>query len=170
MNRSKTYIGIAAAFAALAALAHFTAKPLLAQVKAALIQNVDEPARNPFSEDFLVGATAPGCTSGRCDLDGNFVVPAGKRLVITNITGQVLTSNGPFARASLSTTTKIGVGGGLKFLATEGLPSTVAFMGGGLYSINFNLQLQSYFEAGQSIELSLLNDGILDDDANTIRV
>jgi hypothetical protein len=154
MNRSKTYIGIAAAFGALAALAHFTAKPLLAEVKAALIENVDEPARNPFSEDFAIGPAASGCDPLSCFLQGNVAVPAGKRLVITNITGRAYVFDqfniGSGAYAELLT---VDANGGA--VADEWLPDTVVFMGGFIYSINFNLQLQSYVEAGQKIDLRL---------------
>jgi hypothetical protein len=161
VNRSKTYIAIAAAFAALAALAHFTAKPLLAQVKAALIQNVDEPGRNPFSEEFDLSPTLPGCTLDYCDLPGTLVVPAGKRLVITNITGQAVTSNGLGANVELITRPSG---------ATLWLPATIAFQGGSTYVINLNLQLQSYYEAGQKIELFLSTSGTFVDVGTSVTV
>lgn len=40
---------IAAAFALLAVLGKFYAEPLRAQIRAALVQNVDEPGRHPFA-------------------------------------------------------------------------------------------------------------------------
>jgi hypothetical protein len=41
-------ITLAATAALLAVLGHFYAKPLMAQVRAALTQNIDEPGRNPY--------------------------------------------------------------------------------------------------------------------------
>jgi hypothetical protein len=64
-NKLLTFAG---ALALLAVLGHFYAKPLLAQVRAALVQNVDEPGRNPFA---LSGGDQAVWT-----------VPAGKRYVI----------------------------------------------------------------------------------------
>jgi hypothetical protein len=147
-------------------LAHFTAKPLWAQVKAALIQNVDEPARNPFSEDFAIGATAPGCAPTYCDLSGNLVVPAGKRLVITNVTGWALTANGVGAFVTLKNVDPAtGGGGGAIFL-----PSTVTYYGGSSYIINLNLQLQSYYEAGQRIGFYISTNGTFSYQGSSVRV
>jgi hypothetical protein len=94
MNRWKNYILMATGLAALSAMGTYTAKPLLAQIKAAFVQNVNEPGLNPyqFYVSFKQGFTFPQgvgtCTGAQCD----FVlppVPTGKRLVITNITGNI---------------------------------------------------------------------------------
>jgi hypothetical protein len=68
-NKLLTFAG---ALALLAVLGHFYAKPLLAQVRAALVQNVDEPGRNPIPLGYQA-VTSSGA---------NFSVPAGKRYVI----------------------------------------------------------------------------------------
>ncbi|MBV8728955.1 MAG: hypothetical protein JO336_04010 [Acidobacteriia bacterium] len=62
------------AAALLAVVGHYYAKPLMAQVRAALVQNVDEPGRNPFS--LQVQALAPA------DDFVTFQVPAKQRYVI----------------------------------------------------------------------------------------
>ena len=82
------------ALALLAALGHFYAKPLLAQVRAALIQNVDEPARNPFSlSDSNVGS------------EDFWKVPPGKRYVIEQYTAYCETSStGQVTSAAISVT------------------------------------------------------------------
>ncbi|MBV8728957.1 MAG: hypothetical protein JO336_04020 [Acidobacteriia bacterium] len=67
-NRLLTLTG---ALALLAVLGHYYAKPLLAQVRAALIENVDEPGRNPFS-----------LTANTPNFDATFTVPAAKRYVL----------------------------------------------------------------------------------------
>jgi hypothetical protein len=73
-NRLLTFAG---ALALLAVLGHVYAKPLLAQVRAALVQNVDEPGRNPI-------ALASGSVTGD---DFFFTVPTGKRYVIETFSG-----------------------------------------------------------------------------------
>jgi len=75
-----------AGLAALTAVGSYTAKPLLAQIKAALVENIDEPGRNPYSSTVAVNPGKCGVSSTGCVLF--FVaVPAGKRLVVTNIIG-----------------------------------------------------------------------------------
>ena len=54
-------------------LGHFYAKPLLAQVRAALVQNVDEPARHVWT------------FAGYCAFSNTYTVPAGQTLVIEEV-------------------------------------------------------------------------------------
>jgi len=73
---------LAGALALLATLGHFYAKPLLAQVRAALVQNVDDPGRIPYQ------ALRACFFSGNAFCSANLPpVPAGKRLVITHVSG-----------------------------------------------------------------------------------
>jgi len=70
-NRLLTFAG---ALALLAVLGKFYAPPLMAQVKAALVQDVDQPARQPFQATVAININ-------------NFTfspvaIPAGKRLVV----------------------------------------------------------------------------------------
>ena len=88
---------LAGALALLATLGHFYAKPLLAQVRAALIQNVDEPARNPFSlSDNNVGS------------EDFWRVPLGKRYVIEQYTAYCQTSSTGQVTSSAISVTKGG--------------------------------------------------------------
>jgi hypothetical protein len=66
---------LAGALAVIAVLGHFYAKPLLAQVRAALVQDVDQPARAPFQThvDLFLG---PGGGSAQV------TIPPGQRLVV----------------------------------------------------------------------------------------
>ena len=85
MARWKNYVWMAAGLSALSLVAAFTARPLLAQIRAALVQNVDEPGRTPY----LSTADLSSC-GGFNVCDGLFAtVPAGKRLVATNLTGLI---------------------------------------------------------------------------------
>jgi hypothetical protein len=88
MNR-KSVLWIAAGLTTLAAIGSYTAKPLWAQVKAALVQNVDEPGRNPYSSTvtfFNAPPCAPDGSGTTCALIFQ-PVPAGKRLVATTSHG-----------------------------------------------------------------------------------
>jgi len=83
-------ISFVAVLMLLGVLGKFYAQPLLAQVRAALVQNIDEPGRAPFSA-FVK------CPGASCDSLGDqdkFIklqpVVSAKRLVITNVTGRVL--------------------------------------------------------------------------------
>jgi hypothetical protein len=86
---------VAVALALLAVLGHFFEKQLLAQVRAALVQNVDEPGRNPIT---LLGSGAGSA---------NVTVPAGQRYVIQAFGGTCVVAPG-------DQMTAVNIGGGLK--------------------------------------------------------
>lgn len=81
-----------------AAACTLCALPAQAQTRAALVQSIDEPARNPYQEvqfnTTCRGTTVCGFTFAN--------VPAGKRLVVTNIAGYVDTSGGGLPNCFLS--------------------------------------------------------------------
>lgn len=66
------------------------AAPAAAQTRAALVQSVDEPGRNPYQET-LSDTTCRGTTICVFDFAS---VPAGKRLVVTHISGYIDTASG----------------------------------------------------------------------------
>jgi len=70
---------LAGTLAVLAVLGHFYAKPLLAQVRAALVQDVDNPARHPF---YLELDATPGGNS-------TYTVPSGQRVIIEFISQSI---------------------------------------------------------------------------------
>jgi hypothetical protein len=143
----RTLLCAAAVLAALTAIGSYTAKPLWAQVKAALVQNIDEPGRNPFHADrsFTSNEPSPGlsCVNNICR---NFygVVPSGKRLVITNVTGEVyVDAPGTIVNVTLYDSNTVSP------LATTLIPSTpqsgVIF---GSNSIGVSASVLAYFDAG----------------------
>jgi len=73
---------LAGALALLALLGHFYAKPLLAQVRAALISNIDEPGRIPYTAALPISINAGGNFAATAP-----AVPQNKRLVITFVSG-----------------------------------------------------------------------------------
>jgi hypothetical protein len=70
----------AAVLTLLAVLGKFYAKPLLAQARAVLVQNTDEPGRHPYRQTVFFDQTQ--CFARGCVLPFD-AVPAGYRLVIT---------------------------------------------------------------------------------------
>ena len=65
----------------LAGLGHFSAKPLMAQIRAALVKNIDEPGRSPYQSANHCESSGPALFCG-----GQFAtVPLGKRLVIQHV-------------------------------------------------------------------------------------
>jgi hypothetical protein len=96
MNRWNKALCILAAISTLAAAGAFTAKPLMAQIKAALVQNVDEPGRMPYQSTALFSQGGGGCAGPNCfSCSQSFCivtfaqVPGNKRLVVTSVLGQV---------------------------------------------------------------------------------
>lgn len=66
----------------------WSAPKLIAAVKAALVQNVDEPGRNPYQEGKSTSCPFPGdCVTTFSS------VPAGTRLVLTSVSGIIRTTN-----------------------------------------------------------------------------
>jgi hypothetical protein len=90
MNRFRNYVLMAGGFAVLVLVVGvFSAGPAIAQaVRAALVSNVDDPGRIPYRvvESFSQQDCEFGCQGGAP------LVPAGKRLVITNVSGDLSTT------------------------------------------------------------------------------
>jgi len=79
---------MAVAVCVIAIAGEYTAKPLLAQIRAALVQNVDEPGRTPYQSTLVFKQGTGGCGITACTLIFGSV-PNGKRLVATNLMGTV---------------------------------------------------------------------------------
>jgi hypothetical protein len=83
---------LAAGLALMVVLGKIYAVPLLAQVRAALVKNTDEPGRLPFTS--LVAGNSGGYCSFNCTADqgtNSFAllpaVPSGKRLIVNHVFG-----------------------------------------------------------------------------------
>jgi hypothetical protein len=102
MEEEKTMKGklmtSAAAIALLGAFGHFAAKPLLAQIRAVLVKNIDERGRAPYMVQATCGAIA---NSKQCEADFA-VVPANKRFVVEYVNGLVSGAHGNFQGAFLN--------------------------------------------------------------------
>ncbi len=83
--RNRLWI-MAGALALLAVAVTFYAIPAMAQsIRAALVKNIDEPGRNPYSATFT--CTSPGFSA--CTAEAS-PVPAGMRLVVENVNAQIV--------------------------------------------------------------------------------
>ena len=127
---------------AIAAAGAWTALPAAAQTRAALVQSVDEPARNPYQERIF-GITCSGMTA--CSF--NFAaVPAGKRLVITHISGFVDTATGVPPQGELESNLRGATNSAhVYFTGVRGL--TGGALGTRYY---FNQEVLAYFGAGET--------------------
>lgn len=134
---------LAAVLAGLFTAGHFYAKPVLAQVRAALVQNIDEPARNPYQESFF-------SYLGNCNAGGQFcnfnysAVPAGKRLVVTNISGYVDVTNGSLPNGVLTSSL-----GGSQY-AQVFFTGTREYFNGSNTRIVIDQQVRAYFGPGET--------------------
>ena len=145
MNR-RNLLYITAGMAVLASIGSFTAKPLWAQIKAALVENIDEPGRNPFhaNRSFTSNLPSPGleCVNNNCTITYG-AVPSGKRLVITNVTGSLFVDTpGSVVSVSLYDSNSNDA------LASTLIPASPA---GTVYSSNIigvNAAVLAYFDAG----------------------
>ena len=163
MNRWKNYVWLAAGVAAIAVVGSFTAKPVIAQIKAAFVQNVNEPGLNPyqyyvsFKQGFVFPSAAGSCNGAIC----NFTlpaVPAGKRLVITNITGNIFVDNPGVTQpvvlygggVTLEIPTVLQAGTYLPINSSQ--PSNM---------IGVNSPILSYFDAGTSPSMTIIATGLI---------
>jgi hypothetical protein len=135
----KKLLSLAGVVACAAVLGHFYAKPLLAQVRAALVQNVDEPGRNPYQEAIFT--TCSGTQN--CNF-GFSIVPPGKRLVVTHVNGFIDVRNATLPNANLQSSL-----GGSQYASVflTGVRNTVS---AGSTRIVFNNEVLAYFGPGES--------------------
>lgn len=107
-----------------------------AQIRPAMVRNVDEPARVPY---FASGQ--PGCPFlNECDLIGP-IVPAGKRLRVTRLEGILIgQSTSIHFTLALNDT-------GHPVLMFPAEPMSGAFFGS---VVSFNQEVDFYFQAGQT--------------------
>jgi hypothetical protein len=127
-------------------LALTTFSPVLvsAQTRAALVKNVDEPGLVPFSQSFTITQNECCCTN--CCFLNTAAVPAGKRLVITNISGNLpLAAVANFGPVNLSV--------GSTRVATLPVAFRMQWNGGDYPAYEFNEKIDAYVEAGNTAQL-----------------
>jgi hypothetical protein len=72
----------------------FVADNAIAQLRAALVKNVDEPGRMPYQEMVSYnGGSSPTCATSQFCIPTFSPVPAGKRLVVEHISAMIFVVN-----------------------------------------------------------------------------
>jgi hypothetical protein len=159
MNRMKTYVWMAGGLVAMAIVGSFTARPLIAQIKAAFVQNVDEPGRNPYASTvfFANGFEFPAggvCGNAQCELHFQ-AVPAGKRLVVTNIIGNVYVDTPGVISPPLLFPLGNSAQGTTLFFPAGLMAGT--YQGSNMLAISS--EVKAYFEAGATPAISIIAIG-----------
>ena len=134
MNRHSIWSGaIALSLGALCAL------PAQAQTRAALVQSVDERGRNPYQE-----AVFSSCSGSQfCNFNYS-AVPAGKRLVLTHISGYIDVAGGTFPNGNVTSNLGGNAYAAVHFTALRG--SAAGALGTRMY---INEQVLAYFGPGE---------------------
>lgn len=128
---------IAAGLLLLAVVGKFYAPPVLAQVRAALIKNIDEKGRIPYMQSGFRDCNATG--SALCDLIFQ-AVPVGKRLVSENVSANL----GPNPGVGVNATFLLGGGGGNSYFSLPGVSMATPQV------VLVNQSVLSYYESGQA--------------------
>lgn len=142
MQRMATSLQAGTALLALAAGAAglLGTMPAAAQTRAALVQSVDEPGRNPYQETL-----ADTACRGTSVCGFNFAtVPAGKRLVVTHISGYVDTATGTLPNSFLQSSFGGSAYATVPFTGVRGPTSALGTR------IFINQSVLAYFGAGES--------------------
>ena len=138
---------LAGALALAAVLGKFYAVPALAQVRAALVQDRDNAARN-YYQTFNLSC---GYSVGICTTD-LAVVPAGKRLVIKSISGEAdMSAPNDLYRVALWAKNQW-ASAYLEF-------SAPSLTGNNLYAHTFTHEVFAAFDAGQTPQLVVQSRG-----------
>ncbi|HEX5227465.1 MAG TPA: hypothetical protein VFW44_07125 [Bryobacteraceae bacterium] len=111
-------------------ISFFSGGRLIAQaVRAALVQNVDEPGRHPYAE-------TASCLTGNCVLTFS-VVPSGERLVVTSVSAESFALSGRLLQLG-------GHGPVIHYLPITSFFNNIA---------SLSLPTTAYFDAGESPQL-----------------
>ena len=142
---------LAAALTLAAVIGSIYAAPALASaIKAALVKNVDEPGRAPYSVTLSCGTSAKTCADTATTSDA---VPTGKRLVVEYVNSLVYTTGpGGIQEVSIGTTNQI--------------KSTLHLFSAGQDGINYyytsNGPVRAFFEPGDRphMDIAIVSGGI----------
>jgi hypothetical protein len=141
-SMKKTILVLAVGCALIATLGHHYAKPVMAQVRAALVQNIDEPGRAPLT--LLLECNAVG--SYYCDGTSSTAVPANKRFVVQYVNGGAyFYGSGAFLSGTVGN-------GELNILNLE---SHLVGTSSGFSTYTISMPVVAYFEAGQTPAITM---------------
>ena len=139
MSRLTSHAYSVIAVGALCIVGVIGATPAVAQIRAALVQNVDEPGRNPYQEtQFTICGGPQNC---------NFtfaLVPSGKRLVLTHVSGFVDVRGGTIPNSNVQSSFGGNQFANVFFVGTQGTVFTSATR------IVYNSDVLAYFGPGEN--------------------
>jgi len=151
---------LAGALALLAVLVNYNAKPVLAQLRAALVKNIDEPGRTPWDtrSQFFTGGSGCYLTSDCFNYSGGSgfatfdlrPIPAGKRWVVQSAAGGLTDANGTIIEIDLRNNR-----GGLIFDGSKWIFAGPYFPGTPFSSATFSANLSTTFEPGETPSVSV---------------
>ncbi len=119
--------------------------PVAAQTRAALVQSVDEPGRNPYQE-----ALSDLACRGTAVCSFNFAaVPAGKRLVVTRVVGYIDTAVGTLPNGFLQSSFG---GSAYATMPFTGVRGSISGLG---TRIVINSEAQAYFGVGETPRVTM---------------
>ncbi len=149
---------LAGALALLAVLGKYYAPPVLAQVRAALVQDADNAARHFVQVHLLAHQPAGITSSGLCN--DIYTVPAGQRLVIENFGIRTALANRGLATLTQTLTASPAPCGTLQHFTTSQplvlLPSVFQATDTRNFDIYGNNQrVEAYADAGQVISVEI---------------
>jgi hypothetical protein len=130
----------------LAVVLHHYEKPVMAQVRAALVQNIDEPGRSPFT--LALECSSSG-NSNACFGTSSTAVPANKRFVVQYVNGNMsIFGSGVFDTGSVSSNSITG--------STVYLDPHFVVNAFGFSTYTINMPVAAYFEAGQTPSIEII--------------
>jgi hypothetical protein len=147
-NKLLTFAG---AMALAASLGTYYAKPLLAQVRAAVEKNIDEPARVPYQAQISCSGLAQCIEPTGFPFVSLRAVPVHSRLVIEQIS-MLIQTNGTFSGLELGTFNTLSLES-----QTSPVMAPFTFLGfnSGPLGYLVNQSVKYYFEAGTSPSIEL---------------
>ena len=145
MRRCLPVLCLAAAFVTSSAI------PSLAQTRPALVRDVDNGDLSPVR---LAISVSLGATETYGERDG-ITVPAGKRLVIDNVSMWAFTSSA----ADKITGVWLSVKPGSNYLLLDPAANEVRTISGGSSVAAYNRPVKAYYEAGETLFAQVFADG-----------
>jgi len=161
MNLWRNYVWMAAGVSALSLVVAFTAKPLLAQIRASLMQNVDEPGRTPY----MSFASSTGCALKDACIARFAPIPMGKRLVATNITGTVQVQTPGLLRGADLVFHRLMA---IQIYSIPTLLQTGVFNGGSTNIVGINAPLGLYIDGPDQPTLNVVTSSVLSTDFGSL--
>lgn len=152
MKNWKNVVWMAAGVAALGIIGGMVGGPAVAQIRAALVRDVDNPALQPFRTQIAVTLLAADSSK---TVNGP-VVPAGKRLVIENASIWGLTQNADFVSGVWLT---VPGANPATFTMLDPASTEKKVVSGSTNIYAYNRPVRLYYEPGETVQAQVFTEG-----------